>query len=87
MPAGELVGDPVSRADDQRDAIALIRASIEGDQEATSILLDHCDLRAVAAELAYRADVLASIAFRRPERAHAFIAQLQADWAADEANS
>lgn len=76
----------MSNPDAQRDAIALIRASLEDDQEAAGVILDHCDLRAVAAELAYRADVFASWACRGPDRALAFLAQVQQDWAEAEAD-
>lgn len=42
----------MSRADDQRDAAALIRAYIEGDSEAACVVLDHGDLRSIAVQVA-----------------------------------
>ena len=53
----------MTAADDQRDAFALIRATIEGDEEAAEVILDHADLRAVAEGLAFRASCLAVMAF------------------------
>jgi hypothetical protein len=76
----------MSSPDVERDALALIKASIEEDQEATEVILGHCDLRAVAEDLAFRAACLALINFRSQERALTWITAIQHDWAADEAD-
>lgn len=76
----------MSYADDERDALALIKAVIEDDQEAGEIILDHCDLRAVAEDLAFRAAMLALADFRSQENALAWITSIQHDRAADEAS-
>jgi hypothetical protein len=77
----------VSNPDVERDALALIRASIEDDQEAAKAILGHCDLRAVAEDLAFQAAALALLDFGSRDRALAYIAAIQHDRAGDEAGT
>lgn len=74
-----------SPGDAEADALALVRAVMTDDREAAHAILSHCDLRAVAADLAFRTALLTVADFRSRERALASITAIQRDRAANEA--
>lgn len=77
----------MSLADAQRDAAALIRACLDGDDEAAAVILDNGDTRDVAVQTARLAAFALTMWLGDSDQAADCIAWAQRHLAEDEAES